>query len=193
MAKAKASSALAFLNGKPAYTVANGVLTLNDAFRSNAVKAANDVHNLIQDKTPIALNLWAAYKETVMDASSGFLTRLEFFRTFDDSIPVAWGKQGSPARKTIDAHIVLNKLTYLTMNVGRRAAGDIPKRDPKVAAGEKQARKAAFVKFAKAYKLTAPAIKSLVILLGFKSKKTGSITKAGTDWLKAAGLKVTEE
>lgn len=165
--------------------------TVPAATKTAAFKAATDLDSLLIDVKPIAINLWKMYKKVVKD--DALIGALTFYNAFDQTIPLKHGAVGSPERKAKDAHPVLNRLIYLTMTVGRTAAGDKPKpRDPKTVKAENKAKAKVFGEFAKKYKLTAPAVKVLVLtILGFKAKD-GKATSKGKKYMEAAGLSMTE-
>jgi hypothetical protein len=163
------------------------------AFKSLAVKAANDYDKLMVDIKPVAMNLHNAYNKVVTKDS--IVNRLEFYRAFDQSIPSEYGKVGSPARTKLNAHVVFNRLVYLTERLGKQLVNGGPvKRDAKVAAKALANKQRTFGLFCKKYKLTAPAVKYLVLeILGFKGKKTNEPTKRGKDFMRAAGMSVASE
>lgn len=171
--------------------------TVSPTFKSSAVKAAGDYDKLMLDIRPIAANLNLAYKR-VVQGNDGFLTRLEFYRTFDQSIPTIHGtrnKQGVPDadRKKLDSHTVYNRLVYLAERLGKQVNEGVVKRDPKVGAKLAQTKKSNFASFCKEAKLSAKMIRKLVVVvLGMKGKKTNEPTKRGVEWMKAAGLTIVE-
>lgn len=163
--------------------------TVTDTFRKSAVKAALDVDSLLTDVTPIAVNLWTAYKKVVVTDAA--ISRLTFFNAFDSTIPVQYGKPGSKERKELDSHKVYNRMSYLVFKVGKIAAGDGPKkRDPKVAKQQAKKDVESFGAWARRFKIPVNALQTLVKdIMGLKSK-SGELTKKGTSYLQAAGMSV---
>lgn len=167
-------------------------LQLTEDFRQSALKAAAELGAVLVNVVPVAVNLWTAYKKVVVtDAVMG---RLNFFAAFDQTIPTSYGKPGSTDRKALDTHKVYNRLCYLTFKVGKAASGDgLKKRDPKVAKAEAKTLQTNFGKWAKQYKLSAAAIKFLIMNILKLKDKAGKMSKKGSGFMKAAGIAVAEE
>lgn len=185
---------MAKANTVPAYTVSKDNdgyhFTVTDAFAKSAFQAAINLDALIQDVTPVAITLWTAYKKVVQQDQS--IKKLPFFAAFDPSIAkLSYGKVGSAERKKLNSHVVLNRLVYLTMIIGRRAVEGTPVRDPQVAKDKAAQAVKVFGAWAKKFKIPANALEFLVKnIMGMQTKDEKELTKKGSTYLKEAGISV---
>lgn len=185
---------MAKANAVPMYTVSKDSdgyhFTVTEVFQKSAFKAAVDIDALIQDVTPVAVSLWTAYKKVVQQDQA--IRKLPFFAAFDPSIAkLEYGKVGSPERKKLNAHAVLNRLVYLTMTIGRQAVEGKPVRDPQVAKDKSDLAVKTFAAWVKKFKIPTNALEVLVkSIMGMQTKDEKELTAKGKKYLQASGVSV---